>query len=132
THSHRMIQRRTSRQLAIARRLRSEMTAAEVLLWRQLRNRGTGPKFRRQVPIDRYVADFACVAAKLIIELDGRPHDDPEQQEHDRNRDAWLRAHGWHVLRFPNEQIISESPAVYAEINRMIELRTKGEPPLKP
>ena len=75
-----------------------------------------GAKFRRQVPIGRYFADFVCVSAKLIIELDGPPHNSAAQHVHDLNRDNWLRAHGWRILRMPNELVISESPALYAQI----------------
>src|SRR5579863_7465435 len=116
-----MIITRSTRQLSSARRLRREMTVAEKILWRNLRNRGLSGKFRRQVPIGRYVADFVCVAAKLIIELDGAPHDDPHQQAYDRQRDAWLRARGWRILRFPNALVIGEAPAVYEEVKRMID-----------
>ena len=78
-----MVPRVTDERLSNARRLRKEMTAAETMLWRSLRHSGIGAKFRRQVPIGPYVADFACVAARLIVEIDGRPHGEPEQQAHD-------------------------------------------------
>jgi len=65
----------TDRQLAQARRLRREMTLAEMILWRGLRDRGIGGKFRRQVPIGCYIADFVCIAARMIVELDGPSHD---------------------------------------------------------
>ena len=77
-----MVRRITDRQLAQARRLRREMTLTETILWRGLRDRGIGAKFRRQVPIGCYVADFVRVAARMIVELDGPPHDEPEQHRH--------------------------------------------------
>ena len=86
--------RTSDEQLSFARRLRKEMTAAETMLWRTLRNRGIAAKFRRQVPIGPYFADFACVPARLIVELDGRPHDDPEREDRDAHRDAWLTEQG--------------------------------------
>ncbi len=90
-----------------ARRLRRNMTVAEDMLWRCLRGRGfEGLKFRRQVLIGPYIADFACLDRRVIIELDGRPHGEPEQQEHDRRRDAWFLANGWRVLRLDNERVI--------------------------
>ncbi|MDJ0447700.1 endonuclease domain-containing protein [Methylocystis sp. JR02] len=90
-----------------ARSLRRNMTVAEDMLWRCLRGRGfEGLKFRRQVPIGPYIADFACLERRLIIELDGRPHEEPEQQAHDRRRDAWFFANGWRVLRLDNERVI--------------------------
>src|SRR4051812_11950505 len=77
------------------RRLRAEQTEAEAALWHLLRNRKlVGGKFRRQVSIGRYVADFYCHERKLIIELDGGVHSDPDQQAHDRNRDAYLLSLG--------------------------------------
>ncbi len=96
------------------------MTFAEALLWRILRRRGIGEKFRRQVPIGRYVVDFLCVSAKLVIELDGPGHDDAEQRAHDFARDKWLSARGWKVLRFSNELVIGESAALYNEIAEAI------------
>ena len=115
-----MTRRFTDRQLADARRLRRDMTIAETILWRGLRNRGNGAKFRRQVPIGPYVADFVCVAAGLIVELDGPPHDEPEQQLHDRRRDAWLHSQGWRVLRFSNDLVIGGGNIVLEEIQRAI------------
>ncbi len=101
-----MVPRVTDERLSNARRLRKEMTSAETMLWRSLRNRGIAAKFRRQVPIGPYVADFACVPSRLIVELDGRPHDDPERRLHDQYRDAWLSERGWRVLRIPNDIVI--------------------------
>jgi very-short-patch-repair endonuclease len=116
-----MVQRRSELQLTNVRRLRRDMTVAETMLWQGLRNRGCGWKFRRQVPIGPYVADFACLGLKLIVELDGPPHDDPQQQLHDRRRDAWLRERGWHVLRFSNDLVIGGGDLIYEEIGRFIE-----------
>ena len=92
---------------AFARSLRREMTVAESILWRALRGcQCEGLKFRRQVPIGRYVADFLCVEHRLIVELDGPPHENEEQRRHDASRDAWLREHGYRVLRIGNELVI--------------------------
>ena len=82
------------------------MTEAEAMLWRGLRGRGIGAKFRRQVPIGPYVADFACAAARLIVELDGASHERPERSIHDTERDAWFTRHGWRVLRFRNDLVL--------------------------
>ena len=110
------MRRFTDSQLAHARRLRREMTLAETMLWRSLRGRRAGASFRRQVPIGAYVGDFVCVDAKLIVELDGRPHDKREQQAHDKRRDEWLKARGWRVLRFPNDLVIGDFEVVLKEI----------------
>ena len=91
-----------SRQLAFARRLRCEAPATERWLWRLLRDRRLdGLKFRRQLPIGRYVADFVCLRHRLIIEADG-PHHDAER---DAQRDAWLAGQGFRVLRFKNAEV---------------------------
>ncbi len=113
-------------QLDFARKLRKEMTAAETMLWRSLRSRGVGPKFRRQVPIGPYIADFACVAAHLVVELDGRPHDDIERQDRDRERDAWLAEHGWRVLRIPNDIVIGGGDIVIERIKAVLTLPSSG------
>jgi very-short-patch-repair endonuclease len=90
--------------VAFARSLRRETTVAETMLWRSLRARKLdGLKFRRQVPIGRYVADFLCAEDRFIAELDGAPHENKERHEHDATRDAWLRAHGYRVLRLSND-----------------------------
>jgi very-short-patch-repair endonuclease len=79
------------------------------MLWRDLRGGRLGVKFRRQVPIGPYIADFVSLEARLIVELDGRPHKTPEQQAHDRKRDVWLRAQGFRVLRFSNDLLLGGS-----------------------
>ncbi|MGA8172400.1 MAG: DUF559 domain-containing protein [Methylocystis sp.] len=94
-------------QTAFARKLRRDMTVAEAMLWRSLRASALdGLKFRRQVPIGRYVADFLCVEHRLVVELDGAPHDREEQRMHDAARDAWLREHGYRILRLSNDLVI--------------------------
>ena len=102
-----MVARQTSSNLPFARKLRREMTHAESIMWRALRaSRFNGLKFRRQVPIGPYVADFLSVQHRLIVELDGRPHDSEQQKAHEAKRDAYLRAKGYRVLRFSNDLII--------------------------
>jgi len=85
-----------------AKGLRRKQTAPEVLLWRELRDRRlNGWKFRRQVPIEGYIADFVCFDARLVVEVDGPVHADPDQRAKDRQRDAALERNGFRVLRFP-------------------------------
>jgi very-short-patch-repair endonuclease len=94
-----------------ARKLRAKSTDAERLLWRHLRNKQLGGhRFRRQVPIGSYIADFACLDAKLVIELDGGQHQ--EQPARDTIRDARIAAAGYRVLRFWNNQVFTETTAV--------------------
>ena len=83
-----------------AKQLRKDMTDAEKKLWYALRDRRfENFKFRRQVPIGKYIADFVCQDCKLIVEVDGSQHED---SEHDKERDAWLTSVGYRVLRFWN------------------------------
>jgi len=105
--------------LAFAKELRQNMTDAEQLLWKQLRaQRFLGLKFRRQVPIGDYIADFACFEARLIIELDGGQH--AEQEAQDGARDAWLHAQGFAVLRFWNHEVLGNLEGVLAVIQRAV------------
>ncbi|MER9404840.1 DUF559 domain-containing protein [Mesorhizobium caraganae] len=95
---------------SFARALRREMTEAESKLWHELRDRRLDRiKFRRQVPIGKYVADFACVEAGLIVEIDGSQHADSDS---DQARGAELRARGFRVLRFWNDDVLKELDSV--------------------
>ncbi len=88
-----------------ARHLRHTQTEAEHALWRLLRNRlFQGFKFRRQHPIGPYITDFACIAARLIVEADGGQH---ANSAADDRRTAWLQARGWRVIRFWNTDILA-------------------------
>ncbi|MEZ5478964.1 MAG: DUF559 domain-containing protein [Thiolinea sp.] len=90
------------------RRLRRDATSAEQVLWGQLRNRRlVGYKFRRQHPVGSYIVDFVCFSEKLVVELDGVQHQEPEQMAYDQVRTAFLEAGGYRILRFNNCQIIS-------------------------
>ena len=103
------------KQLAIARTLRATMTDAERMLWSRLRDRRLkGFKFRRQVPIADFVADFACLEAKLIIEVDGRRHLD--KVESDRRRTRALGELGFRVVRFWNDDVLGKTDDVLEAI----------------
>ena len=103
------------------RRLRVEQTDAEAALWQLVRNRKLiGCKFRRQVPIGRYVADFYSHERKLIVELDGGVHSDPEQQAHDQNRDTFLLSLGLRILRFSNEEALGAPQKVLDQIRKAL------------
>jgi len=94
-----------------ARDLREHSTDAEWKLWAIVRNRQLGGyKFRRQVPIDRYFADFACRDAKLIVEIDGSQHQD--RAKYDARRTATLETFGWRVLRFGNYDVTTNAVGV--------------------
>jgi very-short-patch-repair endonuclease len=105
-----------------ARRLRKNSTYAEIKLWRHLRQLPTlGSHFRRQVPVGPYVADFACMAVKLLIEVDGSQHGEAENANRDEARTRWLQAEGYRVIRFWNNEIANNidgvMDAIYAAIH---------------
>ena len=98
-----------------ARQLRRRMTDAEARLWFHLRNRALrGCKFRRQYPIGPYIADFACVEAGLVVEVDGGQHADAPSEP---GRDRCLRAHGYRILRFWNNDVLARTEAVLEQIH---------------
>jgi very-short-patch-repair endonuclease len=112
----------------VQRLLRSNMTGAERRLWRRLRARQLhGWKFRRQHPYGDYVLDFVCLDAKLVVELDGGQH--AERQQDDAARDASLRAAGFQVLRFWNNQVMQELEAV---VERIVAALPATPPPSRP
>jgi very-short-patch-repair endonuclease len=103
----------------LARKMRSEPTSPERWLWSCLRARQLGgAKFRRQRPLGRYIADFCCDEARLVIELDGDVHRD--QVEYDRTRDETLTAAGYRVLRFPNNAVVSDPELVLMQISEAL------------
>jgi len=98
-----------------ARALRKNMTDAVRALWHSLRNRQLGGfKFRRQKPIGSYIADFVCIEKKIIIEVDGGQH--ALQKEHDIKRSEYLKEEGYRVLRFWNNEVLTETDAVLNNI----------------
>ena len=100
-----------------ARDLRRNLTDAERALWRHLRQRQVaGLKFRRQHPVGRYILDFVCLEARLVIELDGGQH--AERQGEDQVRTAWLEARGYRVMRFWNTEVLGNPEGVWEVILR--------------
>lgn len=98
---------------AYARYLRHNMTDAERRLWRELRGlKQNGLHFRRQVPIDHYIVDFACLSARVIIEVDGGQHNKQEGIRRDSIRDAYLKEQGFQVLRFWNNDVLQNTEGV--------------------
>ena len=107
-----------------ARRLRRDQTDAERKLWLRLRDRRlNGMKFRRQMPIKSYVVDFCCESERLVIELDGGQHS--ERVAEDTRRTADLEAYGYLVLRFWNNDVLSNIDGVL----EMIVTTASQEPP---
>jgi len=120
----------SERQRNQAKQLRQTMTRAETLLWRYLKaDRIDGLNFRRQVPFRNYIADFVCLSAKLIVELDGETHDFEERQKADQHRDAFFVSEGFCVLRFTNEQAMSNLKGVVEVIRQVAASRASGLPP---
>ena len=103
-----------------ARKNRAKPTEAEMVLWRELRGSQLGVPFRRQHIIGEYIADFVCLPAKIIIELDGRYHSLPEQQISDEERTQWLEQHGFKVIRFTNEQVLCDIENILLMIKKNI------------
>jgi very-short-patch-repair endonuclease len=99
-----------------ARALRRIMTLPEGVLWRVLRRRPEGFKFRRQHPVGRFIADFYCPAAALIIEVDGEAHNMPDRPQRDAQRDVWMREQGLRVFRIAARDVMSDETAVVAAI----------------
>ena len=111
---------------ANAQVLRREMTDSERKLWGGLRGEQLGVKFRRQHPLGNYVADFACLAPRLIVELDGSQHQ--TQQSYDARRDAFFREHGFEVLRFASNEPFTNLDGVLQAIANRLDLLTPTAP----
>jgi very-short-patch-repair endonuclease len=105
-------------QRSLAKHLRSHQTKLEDRLWHELRaGRLDGWKFKRQAPIERYIVDFVCFEARLIVEVDGPLHLQAEKQLKDIERDAALRKQGFRILRFDGEMALG---SVVDEIRRSL------------
>ena len=110
-----------------ARELRKNMTDAERLLWSRLRRRQVhGWRFRRQHPIGPFIADFACPQARLVIELDGGQH--ALAKDEDAARSRWREQSGYRVLRFWNNDVLTQIDAVLQVIASV----TQAPPPRLP
>ncbi|MEG9545934.1 endonuclease domain-containing protein [Mannheimia sp. HC-2023] len=105
--------------------LRSTQTDAEKRLWYRVRSDQLGFRFYRQKPLLSYIVDFYCPKAKLVIELDGSQHYEPEHQTNDKIRDAELVSLGLTVLRFDNYRVMTEIDSVIEEI--WLYLQSVGE-----
>jgi very-short-patch-repair endonuclease len=114
-----------------ARALRRDMTDSERKLWSGLRGEQLDGKFRRQHPLGNYIADFACLAPKLIVELDGSQH--AEQADYDERRDAFFRGQGFAVLRFgSNEPFLNIEGVLTVIADALAALGGDGQPPSQP
>ena len=101
--------------------LRKNMTPAEAILWKELKeNQVEGLKFRRQHPISRYIVDFYCHKQKLVIELDGKIHLNKEVAKHDQERENNLKELGLTVVRFKNDEVLNHLDKVIDEIRTIV------------
>ena len=92
------------------------MSLPEGLLWRELRRKAGGVKFRNQHPVGPYVIDFYCAVVKLGFEIDGVAHDMGDRSERDVARDAWLAERGIRVVRIPAKDVLADPTAIAAQI----------------
>ncbi len=105
-----------------ARDLRKKMTESERALWSLLRRKQIeGYRFRKQVPVGKYIVDFACLEARLIIEVDGGQHDESAS---DVERDAWLKAQNFRVLRFWNNDVLKNPEGVMQVVVKVLESKS--------
>ncbi len=117
--------RTTPTTLNTAKMLRENMTFAEKILWEKLSGKQIcGLRFRRQHPIEFYIADFYCHKARLVIELDGEIHS--QQTEYDDGRSAEMEKYGIKVIRFKNTQVETDIDKVVSEIIEAVNKRLKN------
>jgi very-short-patch-repair endonuclease len=110
-----------------ARRLRENMTNCELLLWEKLKGKQIcGLRFRRQHPIDIFIADFYCHEAKLVVEIDGEIH--LENEEYDYGRTAELEKYDIKVIRFSNSEVENDIEKVVEEIKSTVIKILKSPP----
>jgi len=114
-----------------ARQLRNKMTSAEKLLWDKLKGKQiAGVKFRRQHPINKYIVDFYCHAAKMVIELDGKIH--LKSKEHDKERTEKLKELNIKIIRFSNNEVEKNIEEVLKQITTVVNNRLDAINPTLP
>ncbi|MBK8884767.1 MAG: endonuclease domain-containing protein [Bacteroidales bacterium] len=113
--------------LETARLLRRRMTDCELLLWERLKAKKIlGLRFRRQHPVDIFIADFYCHEARLVIEIDGDIH--KEKFEYDEGREAEIEKYGIKFIRFTNNEILNEIDIVINKIKKVVNERISSPP----
>ncbi|MEW6109825.1 MAG: endonuclease domain-containing protein [Nitrospirota bacterium] len=113
----------------LAKNLRRQSTDTEQALWKYLRaKRMDGLKFKRQQPIGDYIVDFVCFERKIIIELDGGQHSQPEHMKRDKERNRWLESQGYEILRFWDNEVLKNTRGVL----EVIWEKCLKHPPLNP
>ena len=99
-----------------AKRERRSYNLPEVLIWRELRKRPGGFKFRRHHPLSKLTLDFTCLERRVVIEIDGQAHNMGERPERDERRDAYLRSRGFAILRIPATDVLKDLNAAVEAI----------------
>ncbi|MFQ6083141.1 MAG: endonuclease domain-containing protein [Candidatus Aminicenantia bacterium] len=113
--------------IKLAKNLRKRSTDAERLLWKHLRARQLeGLKFRRQQPVGKYILDFVCFEKGIVIEVDGGQH--AVEKEKDNERNIWVERQGFKVLRFWNNEVLTNIEGVLEVIKK----NCLSHPPLTP
>ena len=109
------------RRIALARAMRRRSTDAERKMWQALRSlRADGIKFRRQHPIGRYILDFVALEQKLVVEVDGGQHDRDPAKTTDRKRTQWLQSKGYRVVRFWDNDVLTNIDGVAAAVRQLL------------
>ena len=108
---------------ATAKKLRSELTHSEMVLWGFLRTKPFGYKFRRQHPLGSYIVDFYCHRLKLVIEVDGSIHNSKEIKKYDEERQKVIEEYGIKVVRFANNQIMNSLEKVIRQLEILMHER---------
>jgi very-short-patch-repair endonuclease len=123
--------RQPIKQVKRARQLRKEMSLPEVLLWIDLQKRPGGYKFRKQLPQAPLTLDFACLRARLVIEVDGEAHSRGDQPKRDAARDRLMAERGFRTLRLPAWEVLSDMQSVITHIVGLCDERGPPPPPLR-
>jgi very-short-patch-repair endonuclease len=108
-----------------AKRLRKPLTYAEKIFWQMSRNRGLfGLKFRRQHPLGPFIADFYCHELNLVVEIDGLIHEQESIKKYDKEREDYLRKLGLTIMRFTNDDVISNQEFIIEVIGKLANSRS--------
>ena len=103
---------------ALAEKMKANPTRGEAAMWARLEKRRTGYRFGRQVPMLGYIVDFICERLRVVVEVDGPHHDEPEQRAHDDKRDRVLKGHGYVTVRIPTE--LTEAQHITATVAQVV------------
>jgi very-short-patch-repair endonuclease len=104
-----------------ARRLRNAATEGERTLWNLLRKRQiAGHRFRRQVPIGPFIVDFACLERRVVIEVDGSSHENPDRRQNDAERDRWFAGQSFRILRLADGEVLADPESALGRVRSFL------------